>query len=526
MKNTTPYTAVFEHEFAGLSEHLTPITREWLRRGHTAVIAAPAAELDAVRAAHSPMPQSERLSFVPFENLRIDWPCVHAIINAQPGNPGPVFHDLNGPWSIPRVTINHGLTDKQTTFPSDTLGNTVGLNNVLLACGEAMFRGSWDDYVRKWPEIVHALKIIPVGSPKTDALFDGTYRREEILRALNLPADRPTLLYAPTYQKEASLECCGEEIIRALAGLPVNLLVRLHHFSMNLDSPLARSRGNRGRDWRTVMNALEAQYPNLRHVTGNSNPYFVAADLMISDVSGASFEYILQDKPVLFFDVPAFFEAHGRDGVGFWGRDAGCLIKSAAELPEAVTAELKNPSRRAEARGKLIRALVGQPGGASQRAVDALESLIERRTDYPTWGTRLLMQQERMILAYQEERLARCALETPRAALFGAGAHTLRLLDLLNAMKQRRLPVPTVPVILDDAEAPAKSVRGIPVSRPEAVARSSFDTIILSTDYHQTILRRRCCEVFGSDCPVMDLYEAFPWYTPGKKANDEIAQRS
>ena len=195
------YTLLFEHTAGGIAEHAVPVAAEWLRRGHRALVMTTQQALPAVQKAHEGL--SVRYGI--FGRDAVDWAGIDALFNVIPGEPGPAFRDIHGRCDIPRVTINHGLTDKQTTFPADFIGNGVGYANALFACGPAMFKGSWERYIQKWPEILHSLQIVPIGAPKTDVLFDGTFQRDDVLRSLQLDPQRPAVLYAPTYQKEASL---------------------------------------------------------------------------------------------------------------------------------------------------------------------------------------------------------------------------------------------------------------------------------------------------------------------------------
>lgn len=508
------HTVLFEFVVPGLVEHALPVVEAWTQCGHRALIMAPPDIMPAICAAHKEIKHQDCIEYQAFDDAPIDWQSVDAIFNVIPAGPGPAFRDLGGRWDIPRITINHGLTDKASTFPVAQLGHPVGYNNVLLSCGPAMFKGSWETYIEKWPETAVSLKIIPVGSPKTDALFDGTYQRDAILKEWDLDPSLPTVLYAPTYQKEASLEQAGMEIIKTLAGMKINLLVRLHHLSLSNAIPSAVRDGHGGFDWRAALSDLAKHYPNLRHGEGDSNPYFVAADLLVGDVSGACFEYILQDKPVVFFDVPRFFEKHGQAGVGYWGRSAGCVVRDLEELGVVVREELEQPSRHSAERAELITQLVHQRGGAAKRAVNVILDLIEGRVDYPIWGPRNNLRNDALLHAYILERLERCALETSSVALFGAGVHAVYILNLMCKASAAGRRMPKIAMILNDNPSEA-ALSGIPVALPNIEQRTRFDAVILASDYHQTRMRQRCNEVFGADLPLVDLYADFPWHKPG-----------
>lgn len=70
---------------------------------------------------------------------------------------------------------------------------------------------------------------LPIGSPKTDALLNGTLDRARTLARYRFRGDRPVLLYAPTGEAGNSLETMGEEVIRCLAATGrYDLVVKPH----------------------------------------------------------------------------------------------------------------------------------------------------------------------------------------------------------------------------------------------------------------------------------------------------------
>src|SRR3954470_10448746 len=65
-----------------------------------------------------------------------------------------------------------------------------------------------------------------IGMPKVDCLVDGTLEPAGILRQLDLPTDRPTVLYAPTWSPASSLNLLGVALLTRLRQLPVNIIVK------------------------------------------------------------------------------------------------------------------------------------------------------------------------------------------------------------------------------------------------------------------------------------------------------------
>ena len=505
------YHIAFEEVHAGLAEHSLPLITKCLDEGHRVCIACPQSELEELKQAHSTLKQQDLIYYQPFEDGITDW-SFDALLTTVQNTPGLLFKDFHSPTHVPRIAMRHGLTDKRDQFPAHFVGHPIGYYNCLFATGSVMFKGSWERYIIKHPSILHSLKIFNIGSPKTDILFSGKYDRETILESLGLDPTKKTLLYAPTYQKEASLEQHGVDIIRALAqDKNFNLLVRLHYYSLSLDNPDAHKLGHRGRNWQTIMDDLENEFPNLRHVTGNSNPWFVAADLMVSDVSGACFEYILQDKPIIFFDCPDYFDQHGKDGIGYWGRGIGDIVHTTEELQSVTRTNLSNPDNHQTDRQKLINELVYNKGQATNVAYDTLIGLIQGAISYPTWGPETVLREDRLRTEYIIERIS--GLRDKEIALYGAGQHASYLLSLIDQIKNEGRSSPKVSAILDDNPAD-RTLHDIPIIHPEDMDTNRLKTIILATDYFQSLLKKRCDTCFGDSITVIDLYEPFPWYKP------------
>ena len=93
-----------------------------------------------------------------------------------------------------------------------------------------------------------------IGYPKVDCLVDGSLNRRAIETSLGLDPGAPTVLYAPTWSPYSSLNLIGEEIIKALSRLGINVIVKLHDRSYD-----AAARGSGGVDWRKHLEQLWRQ---------------------------------------------------------------------------------------------------------------------------------------------------------------------------------------------------------------------------------------------------------------------------
>lgn len=123
-----------------------------------------------------------------------------------------------------------------------------------------------------------------VGNPRFDVLFDGSINEETRARVrTTLDPRKKTVLYVPTYGRLSSFEsflpACKE------IGDKFNLIVSGHHNTMLRES--ARS-------------SIVSEISPIG--SADLTPYYYeAADVVISDYSGAIFDAILCGKPVILF---------------------------------------------------------------------------------------------------------------------------------------------------------------------------------------------------------------------------------
>jgi CDP-glycerol glycerophosphotransferase (TagB/SpsB family) len=212
-----------------------------------------------------------------------------------------------------------------------------------------------------------------VGMPKVDCLVDGSIDRESNLRSLDLDPSRPTVLYAPTWSPASSLNAMGEELIRALIDMPVNLIVKLHDRSRDL-----RDQYSGGVDWVARLEPL-LRNGRARIAPGHDiSPYLVCADLMITDHSSAGFEFLLRDKPIVRIYRPELIKLANihPDYVELLASVADS-VNSVREARVSVERGLAMPSLHSRTRQVVAADLFYRPGGATRRSVEALCELLE-----------------------------------------------------------------------------------------------------------------------------------------------------
>jgi CDP-glycerol:poly(glycerophosphate) glycerophosphotransferase len=224
-------------------------------------------------------------------------------------------------------------------------------------------------------DIVTPKQAVLVGYPKLDALVSGAYDGAAVLASLGLRTGHRTALYAPTYSEASSLHIAGEEIVKALVGAGLNVIVKLHDRSLDPDP-----RYNGGIDWRARFAALEKQLgpERVRFVeASDASPLLAAADCMVTDHSSIGFEYLVLDRPLLVFDAPDLPRAARINPEKIvLLRSAASVVDTPAELAARAVHALGNPAHLSAARRRVARGLFFDPGHATERAVRLITGLL------------------------------------------------------------------------------------------------------------------------------------------------------
>lgn len=258
-----------------------------------------------------------------------------------------------------RIQLFHGVSFRNMAVRRDVL-----VYDHLFVVGPYMRRLFTDQQLLRETDP----RLVPIGFPKLDRLVDGSLDRRRILRRLGLSGRRPVVLYAPTGQKDNSLEHMGEAVIERLRRTgKYDVLIKLH------DHPR-----DRVTNWPERLRPLLDRHTRLVH-DYDVVPYLFVADLLVTDASSVSNEYSLMNRPMVFLDVPQMLETMQKKGVALdldtWGRKGGVTVRWPDEAVEAVEWSLAHPRHGSPTRRAMARDLFYNPG----RAADAAMSWIRER---------------------------------------------------------------------------------------------------------------------------------------------------
>ena len=226
-----------------------------------------------------------------------------------------------------------------------------------------------DNYVAAG--IVRAERAALVGYPKADALVSDAVEPRAAAAALGLDPSRPTAIFSPTFSLASALHCAGEEIVRTLLACGCNVIAKLHDRSLDPDP-----RYTGGVDWRERLAAYRGPHFLLAD-SGDSTPYVLASDLMVTDHSSIGFEFCVVDRPLVVFDAPRLVEAAriNPEKVALL-RSAADVVADMPSLAAAVARALESPSGRSAERRRAASTVFYRPGGATARALRLVYDLL------------------------------------------------------------------------------------------------------------------------------------------------------
>lgn len=242
------------------------------------------------------------------------------------------------------------------------------------------------------------IKLYNIGYPKIDDLTKGGFKRDEILKGMALDTRKKTVLYAPSWDEGLSLREFGVACVQKLIEIDgINVLVKLHPAScVPKDNPNFTFYTG-GVEWAKIFDPFK-NYQNYHFIEGQYlNSILAVTDIMITDVSSVALEFIVLNRPIIFFDCPIFFEhtlssvyaAYGEtmpdeartNPMTNAGRNAGLIISDPDGLLASIQECIANPEGMSQERQDLAKQLLYNPGCGSEVAGRHICSLLKLPID-------------------------------------------------------------------------------------------------------------------------------------------------
>jgi hypothetical protein len=298
---------------------------------------------------------------------------------------------------VPEVCFSgHGFPGKHTVWSEE---NIKSFNHYFLygPKDKKIFEFVTKDYSN---EVTKHITFWPVGYPKYDCQFNTTEKQINTTKhEIGLDPKKPTILFAPAWDPRGILRTAGVELIKIFRTLKqYNFIIKLHPASMVDKKSCDYLFYTGGVDWLKEIRSISKKkiikfFPsksNLFIPKQNSiNPLFKVSDLLITDFSGVSQGFFIEDKPVITIDCPEYFSKTlvemGSDGelskssdLFNNGRRGTYILSDYRKIENAISEVLKSPQNLGNIRREIASELLYNHGKGTECMLNTIKSILKQ----------------------------------------------------------------------------------------------------------------------------------------------------
>lgn len=269
-----------------------------------------------------------------------------------------------------KLIIPHGAGLLSRWVVKNPLRKTVSDFDAYLLCGDF-------DLLQVKDRLRGKTELHSVGFPFVDCLFHDAPRFALPAHAAAVEADnRKVVLYAPswghTYTYGDILSRNIMEVMACLRDKAVIVLLKLHAASY---IP-AQAKGIL---WRKKIN-LYLDQDRVQIITElDDRPFFKAADILITDISSRSFNFMITGKPVIIYGVPNQYAESGIESMRMKKIYEGAYrAKTPFELSSMLDSCLQNPHEMDLERQKVVKEVFTNAGCAASRTARVIRQVVDK----------------------------------------------------------------------------------------------------------------------------------------------------
>jgi CDP-glycerol glycerophosphotransferase (TagB/SpsB family) len=292
------------------------------------------------------------------------------------------FEDIKPKNSI-SIFIGHGFQGKRNFIPKKYFDD---IDHIFLY-GPSHLR-ILKYYIRKARFNIKKIKFWKTGYSNYDDQLKNIYNIFKIKKELNIKNNRINILYAPAWESHASLRANSDEIIKIFSELKIyNFIIKLHPTLLVDKKSPSFNFYTGGIDWNKKISIYENKYYNIYFYKSlKINPLFKLCKLMITDFSGVALGFMLENKPVIFYNPKKIFDddliSSGYDkhfsnnpllnnGINY-----GLSISNISELGFAIKNLLKNKKYYSKKIRNLKKDILYNPGRGCEFSYKFLNKII------------------------------------------------------------------------------------------------------------------------------------------------------
>jgi CDP-glycerol glycerophosphotransferase (TagB/SpsB family) len=251
------------------------------------------------------------------------------------------FEDKS-PSDCESIFLGHGFLVKRNTIPKKYFEE---INHIFLY-GPSQFK-VLKFYMKKEGFDRSKIKFWKIGYPNYDDQFNNNYNVKKIKKNLSLNKKK-CILFSPAWESRKFLSEDLDRISLIFSKIKkYNFIIKLHpSLFVDKKSP-AYIFYTDGIDWKKKLIDLEKKYQNIYFFRDlKINPLFKLCKLMITDYSGVAIGFMLEKKPVIFFNRKKNFDKDliklgyettiGKNSLINSGRNHGIKINNYSQIGEAI----------------------------------------------------------------------------------------------------------------------------------------------------------------------------------------------
>lgn len=269
-----------------------------------------------------------------------------------------------------KLIIPHGAGLLSRWVVKNPLRKTVSDFDAYLLCGDF-------DLLQVKDRLRGKAELHSVGFPFVDCLFHDSPRSGLPAHTAAVKADnKKVVLYAPswghTYTYGDILTRNIEAVMACLREKEVVVLLKLHaasYIPAQAQGILWRKKTNPYRDWDQVKIITKL----------DDRPFFKTADVLITDISSRSFNFMITGKPVIIYGVPDQYSESGIESMRMKKIYEGAYrAKTPFELSSMLDRCLQNPHEMALERQKVVKDVFTNPGCAASRTARVIRQVVNK----------------------------------------------------------------------------------------------------------------------------------------------------
>ena len=192
------------------------------------------------------------------------------------------------------LDLNHGFPIKQSGFEIPTYNKRQQAFDKMLRKGVSLYKTASSDFVKTIlcrAEDVSSSQIIFCNKPRIDAFYDASLREGNNKIVDRIKGDKKAIVYMPTHRMAGAVPINIEEILdldsleKLCKEINAVFIIKKHYYHLKEKTDLSK-----------YSHIFDISHENIEIQT-----LLYQADVLISDYSAAYIDFLVLDRPIIFY---------------------------------------------------------------------------------------------------------------------------------------------------------------------------------------------------------------------------------